>query len=181
MYSFSILKKELTLSKCFFYHLGPFWAHLRQNWLFLPQLDKVGFGGGALEEKLSFCLKWSERVQMSHIIQVSIALLWSKWVIDNGRKGYDRIRVPQKKPDGLVQNFDWVREAPFWNVLALYRSCPNSFWTPLPSVKWAIVNRGKMCPKPSWKALTPPGKRLQPPPFGQCPYMEATHFKRGLS
>ena len=27
------------------------------------QMDKVGFGGGASEQKINFCLKWSKRVQ----------------------------------------------------------------------------------------------------------------------
>ena len=31
---------------------------------FLHQMDKVGFGGGAPEQKINFCLKWSKRVQM---------------------------------------------------------------------------------------------------------------------
>ena len=31
---------------------------------FLHQMNKVGFGGGALEQKIYFCLKWSKRVQM---------------------------------------------------------------------------------------------------------------------
>ena len=31
---------------------------------FLPQMDKVGFGGDATEQKINFCLKWSKRVQM---------------------------------------------------------------------------------------------------------------------
>ena len=52
-----------------FDHLGPFWAHLdpfgpfQTKMKFLPQIDKVGFGGGASEQKINFCLKWSKRVQ----------------------------------------------------------------------------------------------------------------------
>ena len=30
---------------------------------FLPQMDKVGFGGGAPEQRINFCLKWSKIVQ----------------------------------------------------------------------------------------------------------------------
>jgi hypothetical protein len=53
-----------------FDHLGPFWAHLdpfgpfQTKMKFSPQMDKVGFGGGASEQKINFCLKWSKRVQM---------------------------------------------------------------------------------------------------------------------
>ena len=53
-----------------FDHLGPFWVHLdpfgpfQTKMNFLPQMDKVGFGGGASEQKINFCLKWSKRVQM---------------------------------------------------------------------------------------------------------------------
>ena len=52
----------------FFYNLGLFWAHLdtfgpfQTELIFLPQLDKVGFGGGASEEKISFSVIWSKRV-----------------------------------------------------------------------------------------------------------------------
>ena len=41
-----------------FDHLGPFWAHLNTFGPFqkkmncLPQMDKVGFGGGAPEQKI---------------------------------------------------------------------------------------------------------------------------------
>ena len=51
-------------------NLGPFWAHLDTFGPFqtkinlLPHKDKVGFGGGAFEQKIIFCLKWSIRVQM---------------------------------------------------------------------------------------------------------------------
>ena len=49
---------------------------------------------------------------------------------------------------------------------------------------------GKKCPKPSWQALTPPGKRgkkapqtilasLCTPPFTGNAYMEITHLKKG--
>ena len=60
-------------------------------------------------------------------------------------------------------------------MLVLYGHCSNSF-TP-----------------PSWQSLTPPdnvGKKAPqiilaslytPPPYGQCPYMETTHFKKRLS
>ena len=30
----------------------------------MPQMDKVGFGGGASKQKINFCLKWSKGVQM---------------------------------------------------------------------------------------------------------------------
>ena len=49
---------------------GSFWAHLdpigpfQTKMNFLPQMDKVGFGGGASEQKIIFCLKWSKRLQM---------------------------------------------------------------------------------------------------------------------
>ena len=51
-------------------YFGPFWAYLdpirpfKAKMNFLPQMDKVGFGGGASEQKVNFCLKWSKRVQM---------------------------------------------------------------------------------------------------------------------
>ena len=32
--------------------------------IFLPQMDKVGFGRGASERNVNSCLKWSKRVQM---------------------------------------------------------------------------------------------------------------------
>ena len=41
-----------------FDHLGPFWAHLdpfgpfQRKMNCLPQMDKVGFGGGAPEQKI---------------------------------------------------------------------------------------------------------------------------------
>ena len=47
----------------------PFWAHLDTFGPFqtkinlLPHKDKVGFGGGAFEQKIIFCLKWSKKVQ----------------------------------------------------------------------------------------------------------------------
>ena len=50
-----------------FVNFVPFWAHLdtfgpfQTELIFLPQLDKVGFGGGASEEKISFSLIWSKR------------------------------------------------------------------------------------------------------------------------
>ena len=31
---------------------------------FLPKMDKVGFGGGASEQKINFFLKWSKRVNI---------------------------------------------------------------------------------------------------------------------
>ena len=43
-----------------FDHLGPFWVHLdpfgpfQTKMNFLPQMDKVGFGGGASEQKNQF-------------------------------------------------------------------------------------------------------------------------------
>ena len=52
-----------------FDNLGPIWAHLDTFGPFqtkinlLPQKDKVGFGGGAFEQKIIFCLKWSKKVQ----------------------------------------------------------------------------------------------------------------------
>ena len=42
----------------------------------------------------------------------------------------------------------------FWNVLVLYRHCPNSFRA---SPLCQTGKRGKKCPKPPWQALTPPG------------------------
>ena len=49
-----------------FDHLGPFWAYMDISGSFqlktnlLAQKDKVG---GAFEQKIIFCLKWSKRVQ----------------------------------------------------------------------------------------------------------------------
>ena len=50
-----------------FDHLGSLWAHLDpfgpfKKMILLPQMDKVGFGGGAPEQKINFCLKWSKGV-----------------------------------------------------------------------------------------------------------------------
>ena len=53
-----------------FDNLGLFWAHLDTSVPFqtkinlLPHMDKVGFGGGAFEQKIIFRLKWSKSVQM---------------------------------------------------------------------------------------------------------------------
>ena len=50
-----------------FDHLWPFRAHLdpfgsvHTKMNFLPQMDKVGFGRGASEQKINFYLKWSKR------------------------------------------------------------------------------------------------------------------------
>ena len=48
--------------RCFFDHLGPFWAYMDISGSFqlktnlLPKKDKVGFHGGAFEQKIIFCL-----------------------------------------------------------------------------------------------------------------------------
>ena len=48
-----------------FDHLEPYWAHLdpfqpfQAKMIFLPQMDKIGFCRGALEQNINFCLKWS--------------------------------------------------------------------------------------------------------------------------
>ena len=39
---------------------GPFQTTMN----FLPQMDKVGLGGDASEQKVKFCLKWSKGVRM---------------------------------------------------------------------------------------------------------------------
>ena len=52
-----------------------------------------------------------------------------------------------KKYEYMCCPFQMVREAPFWNVLALYGHCPNSFRPPPP-----LSNRQtwkKKCPKSS--------------------------------
>ena len=52
-----------------FDNLLPFWAHLDTFGPFqtkinlLPHKDKEGFGRGAFEQQIIFCLKWSKRVQ----------------------------------------------------------------------------------------------------------------------
>ena len=62
-------KGTKMVSPSVFDHLGPFWAHrgpfgsFQTTMIFLPQMDKVGFGGGAPEQKVNFCLKWPKRVQ----------------------------------------------------------------------------------------------------------------------
>ena len=53
----------MTLYQPFWAHLDPFWP-FQTKIIFLPQMDKVGFGGGTPEQKINFCLKWSKRVQM---------------------------------------------------------------------------------------------------------------------
>jgi hypothetical protein len=70
---FKVVQKGLKGTKMVnlsvFDHLGPFWANLdpfgpfQTKINFWPQMDKVGFGGGASEQKINFCLKWSKRVQ----------------------------------------------------------------------------------------------------------------------
>ena len=42
---------------------GPFWTISEKN-DFLPEMDKVGVGRGALEQNINSCLKRSKRVQM---------------------------------------------------------------------------------------------------------------------
>ena len=50
-------------------NLGPFWAHLdtfgpfRTKINLLPHKDKLGFAGGAFEQKIIFRFKWSKRAQ----------------------------------------------------------------------------------------------------------------------
>ena len=52
-----------------FDNLGPCWTHLDTFGPFqtkinlLPKKDNVGFGGGAVEQKIIFRLKWSRRLQ----------------------------------------------------------------------------------------------------------------------
>ena len=52
-------------------NLGLIWAHedtfkpFRTKIILLPNKDKVGFGGGAFEQKIIFRLKWSTRAQKS--------------------------------------------------------------------------------------------------------------------
>ena len=83
----------------------------------------------------------------------------------------------------------WV--APFWNDFVLYGHCPNSFRLSPPPCQTG--KHGKKCPKPSWQALTPPGKcvgkmcpkpswqAFEPrPPYGQCPYGNNT-FQKGAN
>ena len=38
---------------------GPFW-NISDKKDFLPQMDKIGFGGGASEQKIIFCFEWSD-------------------------------------------------------------------------------------------------------------------------
>ena len=62
-------KGSKNVSLDVFDSLGPFWAHVDTFVPFqtkinlLPLKDKVGFGGGAFEQKIIFCLKWSKKVQ----------------------------------------------------------------------------------------------------------------------
>ena len=62
-------KESILVNLDVFGNLGPFWAHLDTFGPFqtkinlLPHKDKVGFGGGAFEQKIIFCLKWSKKVQ----------------------------------------------------------------------------------------------------------------------
>ena len=62
-------KGTKMINQSVFDHLGPFWAHLdtfgpfQTKMNFLSQMDKVGFGGGAPEQRINFCLKWSKIVQ----------------------------------------------------------------------------------------------------------------------
>ena len=43
--------------------LDPF-GTFQTKMIFLPQIEKEGFGRGALQQKINFCLKWSKRIKM---------------------------------------------------------------------------------------------------------------------
>ena len=56
----------VNLDVFFVDNLGPFWAHLGTFGPFQTKKSicfKVGFGGGAFDQKIIFCLKWSQRAQ----------------------------------------------------------------------------------------------------------------------
>ena len=64
---------------------GPIWTLLdrfRQNWFFLPQMDKIGFCRGASEQIINSCLKWSQKGpkcsrRLRLTILVPFGLLWN--------------------------------------------------------------------------------------------------------
>ena len=88
-----------------------------------------------------------------------------------------------------------LREAPFWNMLVLYGHCQNSFRPPPPSTLSNGQTWTKKWFKPSWKVVTPTGKRgkrvlqtslasLYPPPphthtLSGNAHMETTRLKKG--
>ena len=45
---------------------GPFWTISDKN-VFLPQMDKVGFDGGASEQNINSYLKWFKRAGAFHL------------------------------------------------------------------------------------------------------------------
>ena len=47
----------LTIWAPFWAHLDPFEPFQTKKMIFLPQMNKVGFGGGAPDQKINFCLK----------------------------------------------------------------------------------------------------------------------------
>ena len=61
------LKETKMVNPGVFDHLGPLWAHLdpsgpfQTKMIFLPQMDKAWFCGGAPKQKINFCLKQSKR------------------------------------------------------------------------------------------------------------------------
>ena len=73
---------------------GPLWTISDKNH-FLPQMDKVRFGGGAAEQKIKFCLKWYKGAQM----------------------------VP--KGSQLVKNTCDDYFGPFWTLLDNLGTCPK--------------------------------------------------------
>ena len=58
-------KKYFISSTSTWFQVVPFdpFGPFETKMIFLPQKDKVGLGGGALEQKINFCLKWSKWAQ----------------------------------------------------------------------------------------------------------------------
>ena len=59
-------KKYFISSTSTWFQVVPFdpFGPFQTKMIFLPKMDKAGFGRGAWEQKINSCLKWSKRVQM---------------------------------------------------------------------------------------------------------------------
>ena len=104
-------------------HLDPFESfHTKMN--FLPRMDKVRFGGGASEQKITFCLKWSKRVQIgpkgSQIVKnTSVDYFGPFWTL------LDPFR-PLWSVDNLAMfGHFWSKMDHFWAIPSHERSTPE--------------------------------------------------------
>ena len=99
---------------------------------FLPRMDKVRFGGGASEHKITFCLKWSKRVQMgpkgSQIVKnTSVDYFGPFWTL------WDHFRTLTSLPCLAILG-------PKWTILSHPQSCVVG-----PKVKIRLITRSPLC------------------------------------